>query len=166
MSNEAALIVIMAIWLFSGRGLNLCLLISAYYVAFLSVDITALSRLFVADATSVYGTYAIQCSLDSLMLLSIIYLSTFHHNFTRIYLAYGAIIGTSLLLNGLMLFDQITDLSMFYRAHAIRQEFSIPLDVLFAVLGSAAVERTHINRSLRTGNSSNYNRSNSDSKFM
>jgi hypothetical protein len=162
MSNEAALIVIMAIWLFSGRGLNLCLLIAAYYVAFLSVDITALSRLFVADTASVYGTYAIQASLDSLMLLCIIYLSSFHHKSTRIYLGYGAIIGTSLLLNGLMLFDQITDLSMFYRAHAIRQDFSIPLDVLFAVLGSAFGGQSHTDSDLRTGYDSNYNRSNSD----
>ena len=163
MSNEAALIVIVAIWLWSGRGLNLCLLIAAYYVAFLCVDITALSRFFIADASTVYGTYAIQASLDSLMMLSIIYLSSFHHKSTRIYLSYGAIIGTSLLLNGLMLFDQITDLSMLYRAHAIRQDFSIPLDVLFAVLGSAAVGQSHIDSNLRTSYDSNYNRSNSDS---
>ena len=163
MINEAALIVIVAIWLWSGRGLNLCLLIAAYYVAFLCVDISTLSRVFQASPDIVYGTYAIQASLDSLMVLSIIYLSSFHHKSTRIYLAYGAIIGTSLLLNGLMLFDQITDLSMIYRAHAIRQDFSIPLDVLFAVLGSAFGGQSHTDSSLRTGYDSNYNRSNSDS---
>lgn len=160
--NEAALIVIMAIWLWSGRGLNLCLLIIAYYVSFMIVDISELSRLFKADVDVVYGTYAIQASLDSLFLLCTVVLSKFHHNFTRIYLAYGAIIGTSLLLNGLMLLDQLSDLSVIYRAHAIRQDFSIPLDVLFAVLGSAAVGQSHINRNLRTGDSSNYNRSNSN----
>jgi hypothetical protein len=166
MSNEAALIVIAAIWLFSGRGLNLCFLIIAYYLTFLIATPYNITSLVQADAETTYGTYAIQCSIDSLMLVSIIYLSTFHHNFTRIYFAYGAIIGTSLLLNGAMLLDQLANLSMIYKAHAIRQEFSIPLDVLFAVLGSAAVERTHINSRLRTGNSSNYNRFNSDSKFM
>ena len=77
-------------------------------------------------------------------------------------LSYGAIIASSLVLNGLMLYDQMLDLSIVYKAHAIRQEFSIPLDVLFAVLGSANVERTHINHRLRAGDSSNYNRSNSD----
>lgn len=162
MSNEAALITIAAFWLFSGRGLNLCLLIAGYYATYLLCDITSLNGFFTSDSQSVYGTYAIQCSLDSLALLLIIYLSKFHHKSTRIYLAYGAIIGTSLLLNGLMLLSQLADISMIYRAHAIRQEFSIPLDVLFAVLGSATVERLHNNHSLRTGYSSNYNRFNSD----
>lgn len=162
MSNEAALIVIVAIWLFSGRGLNLCLLIIAYYLSFLIVTPYNITSLVQADADTTYGTYAVQCSLDSLALVSIIYLSSFHHKSTRIYLAYGAIIGTSLLLNGLMLFDQITDLSMVYRAHAIRQDFSIPLDVLFAVLGSAFGGQSHTDSSLRTGYDSNYNRSNSD----
>ena len=166
MSNEAALIVIVAIWLFSGRGLNLCFLIIAYYVTFLITSVSGIFDTFIADSETTYGTYAIQCSLDSLALVSVIALSSFHHNFTRIYLAYAAIIGTSLLLNGIMLLDQMVNISMIYKAHAIRQEFSIPLDVLFAVLGSAAVERTHINSRLRTGNSSNYNRFNSDSKFM
>lgn len=160
--NEAALVVILAIWLINGRGLNLCLLIASYYLIYICVDITELSRTFVADANIVYGTYAIQASLDSLMVLSIISLSRIHHNFTRIYLAYGAIIGTSLVLNGLMLFDQVTDLSMIYRAHAIRQDFSIPLDVLFAVLGSAAVGHPHINSYLRPRDFANYNRSNRD----
>jgi hypothetical protein len=166
MSNEAALIVIVAIWLFSGRGLNLCFLIIAYYVTFLITSVSGIFDTFIADSETTYGTYAIQCSLDSLALVSVIALSSFHQNFKRIYLAYGAIIGTSLLLNGAMLLDQLAGFSMIYKAHAIRQEFSIPLDVLFAVLGSAAVERTNINRRLRTGDSSNYNRFNSDSKFM
>lgn len=166
MSNEAALIVIVAIWLFSGRGLNLCFLIIAYYFTFLIASPYNITSLIFTDSETTYGTYAIQCSLDSLALVSVIALSSFHHNFTRIYFAYAAIIGTSLLLNGIMLLDQMANVSMIYKAHAIRQEFSIPLDVLFAVLGSAAVERTHINSRLRTGDSSNYNRSNSDSKFM
>lgn len=160
--NEAALIVIMAIWLYSGRGLNLCLLIIMYYTTYLLTTITGVSGFFVAGNDIVYGTYAIQASLDSLFLLCTVVLSKFHHNFTRIYLAYGAIIGTSLLLNGLMLLDQLSDLSVIYRAHAIRQDFSIPLDVLFAVLGSAAVGQSHTNSNLRTGNNTNYNRSNSD----
>jgi len=161
--NEATLIALIAFWLLSGRGVNLCLLIIMYYALYIATSLTGNIGLFSANDSTVIGTYAIQASLDSLMMLSIIYLSSFHHKSTRIYLAYGAIIGTSLLLNGLMLFDQITDLSMIYRAHAIRQDFSIPLDVLFAVLGSAAVGQSHTNRDLRVGYDSNYNRFNSDS---
>lgn len=162
MSNEAALIVILLFWLWSGRGLNLCLLIAAYYAAYLLTSISGVHEYFFSDAETVIGTYAIQCSLDSLALLSIIYLSSVYHNFKRIYFAYGAIIGTSLVLNGLMLYDQMLDLSMVYKAHAIRQEFSIPLDVLFAVLGSACSGQFNFNGGLRTGHDSNYNRSNSD----
>lgn len=160
--NEATLIALIAFWLWSGRGVNLCLLIIMYYALYIVTGLTGIIGTFHADDSTVLGTYAIQASLDSLMMLSIIYLSSFHHKSTRIYLAYGAIIGTSLLLNGLMLFDQITDLSMVYRAHAIRQDFSIPLDVLFAVLGSAFGGQSHTDSDLRTRYDSNYNRSNSD----
>jgi hypothetical protein len=162
MSNEATLIVLLLFWLLSGRGLNLCFLICCYYAAFLLVDITELNGFFFTDSETVIGTYVIQCSLDSLALLSIIYLSSIYHNSKRIYFTYGAIIATSLVLNGLMLYDQMLDLSMVYEAHAIRQEFSIPLDVLFAVLGSAYSGQFNFNGSLRTGHNSNYNRFNGD----
>jgi hypothetical protein len=162
MSNEAALIILGLFWLVSGRGLNLCFLICCYYAAFLLVDITELNGYFFTESEVVIGTYAIQCSLDSIALLSTIYLSSIYHNFRRIYFAYGAIIATSLVLNGLMLYDQMLDLSMVYKAHAIRQDFSIPLDVLFAVLGSACSGQFNFNGGLLTGNNSNYNRINGD----
>ncbi len=162
MSNEATLIVLLLFWLLSGRGLNLCFLICCYYAAFLVFSPYNITSLVFTDMEKVVGTYAIQCSLDSLALLSIIYLSSIYHNSKRIYFTYGAIIATSLVLNGLMLYDQMLDLSMVYEAHAIRQEFSIPLDVLFAVLGSAYSGQFNFNGSLRTGHNSNYNRFNGD----
>ncbi len=162
MSNEAAFLVILTVWLLGGRGVNLCLLIAAYYVVFMVCDITEISGAFFAADDAVYGTYIIQCGIDSVFLTATIALSTFYHKFIKIYFAYAAIIGTSLVLNGLMLYDQMIDLSMVYQLHAIRQEFSIPLDVLFAVLGSALGGQAYLNHSLRTANGTNYNRSNSN----
>ena len=166
MSNEAALLVISLIWLLGGRGLNLCLLIIAYYAVFMVTDITDANGYFFADENSVLGTYAIQCSIDSIFLTLTIALSTIYHKFIKIYLAYAAIIGTSLVLNGAMMYDQMIDLSMVYQLHSFRQELSIPLDVLFAALGGAIGGQAYINLSLRDANRSNYNRSNSNHPFI
>lgn len=165
MSNEAALFVISMIWLLGGRGVNLCLLIIAYYLVYMLCDITELSGCFFADEDVVIGTYAIQCSIDSIFLTLAVGLSTIYHKFIKIYVAYAAIIGTSLVLNGLMMYDQMIDLSVVYQMHAIRQELSIPLDVLFAVLGSALGGQAYISLGLHTTNGSNYNRSNSNHPF-
>ena len=162
MTNEAALLVIAAIWLFSGRGLNLCSVIIAYYVTFLLFDCTEMSGFFSVDLDTAIASYAIQVSIDSLALTAALYLSTIHKKFISLYIAYGAIIASSLILNGLMLYDQVIDLSIVYQLHAIRQEFSIPLDVLFAVLGSAAGGQAYIAHNLRTANGAVYNRSNID----
>lgn len=161
MSNEAALFIIMMVWLLGGGGLNLCLLIIGYYITFMLCDITELSGYFFAGDEVVMGTYAIQCSIDSIFLTIAVGLSTIYHKFIKIYLVYAAIIGTSLVLNGLMMYDQFTDLSMVYRLHVLRQEFSIPLDVLFAVLGSGLVNVNYsFNHNLRAVNRSVYNRLN------
>lgn len=165
MSNEAALFIILMIWLLGGRGVNLCLLIAGYYATFMLFDITELSGYFVAPEDVVIGTYATQCGVDSIFLTAVVGLSTIYHKFIKIYVAYAAIIGTSLVLNGLMMYDQMIDLSMVYQMHAIRQELSIPLDVLFAVLGSALGGQAYISLGLHTANGSNYNRSNSNHPF-
>lgn len=166
MSNEAALLVITAIWLLGGRGLNLCLLIMSYYALFIVTNVSGAVGVFFAPDDVVMGTYAIQSSIDALFITLIIYLSTIYQKFIKIYLAYAAIIGTSLVLNGLMLYDQMIDLSIVYQLHAIRQELSIPLDTLFAVLGSALGGQAYISLGLHTANGSNYNRSNSNHSFI
>lgn len=160
MSNEAALIVIVAIWLASGRGLNLCLLIIAYYSVYLLASPQQIHDYFLTDLETSVSTYAVQASVDTLALTGCAYLSLKNKKIISIYLAYGAIIATSLVLNGLMLYDQMIDLSNVYQLHAIRQEFSIPFDVLFAVLGSAAGGQAYYNHYLRPFNAADYNRSN------
>lgn len=165
MSNEAALFVISMIWLLGGRGVNLCLLIIAYYTVFELTNISGAIGVFFADESVIFGTYIIQSCIDLLFLTLTVFLSAIYQKFIKIYFAYAAIICTSLVLNGLMLYDQMIDLSIVYQLHAIRQELSIPLDVLFAVLGSALGGQAYLNHSLRTANGSNYNRSNSNHPF-
>lgn len=159
MSNEAALIVILAIWLMSGRGVNLCLLILLYYAAYLLTSVAGIHSIVVTDHVTVFATYAIQTSLDSMMITAIICMLLCGKQSIQILLAYGAIITTSLLLNGAMLYEQMLDISIIYKLHAIRQEFSIPLDVLFAVLGSAAGGR-YFDRGLPPTHVAGYNRAN------
>lgn len=160
MSNEAALIVIVAIWLASGRGINLCLLIISYYSIYLIASPQQIHAYFLTDFDTAVATYIVQASVDTLLLSCCAYLSIKNKKLVSIYIAYGAIIATSLALNGLMIYDQMIDLSNVYKLHAIRQEFSIPLDVLFAVLGSAAGGRAYYNHNLRPADATDYNRFN------
>lgn len=161
MSNEAALIVIAAIWLARGGGVNLCLVILLYYTTFIITSISGIYDVFKTDESTVYGTYAIQASIDCMFLVFTALISVSCKKFIKIYLAYMAIIGTSLALNCLTLLDQMIDLSVIYKLHAIRQDFSIPLDVAFAMLGSGNGQITdNIRRSLRAAGRSVYNRLN------
>lgn len=165
-SNLAVFIALLCYWLATDRRLSLCFLIVCYYALFMITELTDLQGYFRADVDTTLGTYCVQMSVDSLMLVCVVALSMFYQKSVMIYLLYGVIIATSFLLNGLMLYDQVLDLSVIYSLHAIRQEFSIPLDVMFAVLGSARNARPNNVDYLRTGHSSIYNRANSYFKTL
>lgn len=157
-SNLAVFLVLIVYWLVSDRTLSLCLLVIWYYGAYLLTEITDLQGVFQTDLYSSVGIYAVQMSLDCMAIVSLVALSIIYQKNIKIFVLYGAIIATSLALNGLMIYDQLLDLSVIYHLHAIRQELSIPLDVLFAVLGSALnVDRCHLDN-LRTCDGSIYNR--------
>ena len=157
-SNLAVFIALICYWLVMDRRLSLCLMIVCYYALFMLTEITDLQGYFRADVDTTLGTYCIQMSIDSLALVCIAVLSLFYQQSIKLYLCYGAIIATSFLLNGLMLYDQVLDLSVIYKLHTIRQEFSIPLDVMFAVLGSARHVGQNNLDNLRTCYRSIYNR--------
>lgn len=162
MTNEAALLCIAAIWLLSGRGANLCLIIMAYYAAYLVS--TNLSPMVVYDqsasSTSIY--YLTQSAIDSTVVVSCVAISMFYKRFIIIYGAYAAIVVTSLFCELLMLLDQSFGVGVIFKLHALRQQASIPLDILFAVIGSAAGERLLTCFFLRIGGWSGYNCRNGD----
>lgn len=155
--NITVLIVLSIYWLVSVRKVDLCLLIIAYYALFLIADLTELDGLFETDLYTTFGTYCVQLSIDAVVLVSIAVLSFFYHESIKLFAAYGAIVATSFLLNGFMIYEQVLELSTVYKLHAIRQDFSVPLDVLFAVLGSAHNARQNTLDSLHTAYSSIYN---------
>lgn len=160
-SNTAALCVILAVWMYRGMRGNLALLIVGYYIVYMLAEVTNLAGIFPVPESEAMGIYAIQVSVDTIFIMLCMTLSSFYQKFVKLYSLYATIIGTSLLLNGLMLYAEMLNLSWLYGLHAIRQELSIPLDVTFAVLGSAhGKEFTTVGRSLRAASRSVYNRLN------
>lgn len=160
MTNELALLILAALWLKTGRGVNLCLLILGYYAVFLASVHLRAAPLDVAAPDHVYMVYIKQSAIDLTFLILCLYLSVKYQNFVGFYGLYAAIIASSLVCNSLMLFDQVIDLHRFYQWHKWRQEIAIPLDLLFAVLGSGGVRiSNHDNPYLRTGAGKRYNRS-------
>lgn len=165
--NLAALIVIGAFWLARGARLNLSLVVVAYYVVYMLTETTDLAGHFEASQTDAMGIYAVQSSIDTAFIMLCLILSNIYQKFIKLYLWYAVIIGTSLLLNGLMLYAEMLNLSAVYILHAARQEFSIPLDVAFAVLGSAHGKKLGISNSgLRGAYRSAYNHLNRISNHL
>lgn len=139
--------------------MDLCLAIILYYLVFIAFSMLPAERIFDVSPEDVYLTYLYQASVDNAMLCFISLLSLKYQSSVRFFSAYAAIVASSAFLNVAMLFDQITNLGMVAELHEMRQELSIPLDVLFAVLGSRAGGQlyTVINRGLHTTRRSDYN---------
>lgn len=159
MSNELAALIIGALWLKTGRGVNLCLLIFAYYVVFIaSVHLRGAAPDYAAPMT-VYMVYIKQSAIDMTFLILCLFISVKYNKILSFSGLYAAIIASSLVCNGLMLFDQAADLNRFYQWHKWRQEIAIPVDLLFAVIGSGGVRvGNHNNANLRVGAGTSYNR--------
>lgn len=161
MSNEAALIVIAAMWLKTGRGLNLCFVILCYYAIYLaSIYIRGEPPDF-SIHQNVYLVYIKQSAIDLTILLFCLLISFRYKEKFTLFSAYSAIIATSLVCNGLMILDQISDANYFYQWHKLRQELAIPIDLIFAIIGSGFSVGNSYNAgsNLRLGDSKRYNRS-------
>lgn len=158
MTNEAAALIIAAFWLLSGRGLNLCFVIMAYYTAYiLSTDLPS-SQVAITDSVKIYSYYLIQSVIDSTAMAAALFVSIKYQKSLIICSAYSAIIATSLICELLMLLDQSFNVNRLGFIHAARQEYSIPLDLLFAAIGSKAGERLLAYVFLLTCGRSSYNR--------
>lgn len=159
MTNELTALLIAAVWLKTGRGVNLCLVILAYYSVFLLSIHLRSSPPDYSDAHNIYFVYIKQSAIDLTFLIVCLTLSVKYNKLVSFYGIYAAIIASSLVCNGLMLFDQVTDLNRFYQWHRWRQEVAIPLDMLFAVLGSGGVGISNYNNAyLRSSTDKRYNR--------
>lgn len=158
MTNEAVALIIAALWLLTGRGLNLCLVILCYYVAYLlSTDFPS-GEFATTDSGGIYAYYIIQSALDSTVMAAVLFVSIKYQKSLIIYSAYSAIIATSLICEASMLLDQSFSVNAISFIHAARQEYSITLDLLFAAIGSKAGERLLAYVFLLTRGRSSYNR--------
>lgn len=159
MTNELAALLIAALWLKTGRGLNLCLIILAYYLVFLASVYMRSAPPDYSQPMNVYLVYIKQSVIDLTFLILCLTLSVKYNKPVNFYGLYAAIIASSLACNGLMLFDQASDIDRFYQWHKWRQEVAIPIDILFAVLGSGGVRGSNNhNANLRRGTYKRYNR--------
>ena len=129
--NELTAAVIAAIWLGRGRGVNLCLVILFYYIAYL------LPAALTADTVHVY--YLLQMSLDGLIVFLCCQLSTFYQKFNRWAFLYSLIVFSSLVCDGFKLIDESAGLYILTWVHQTRQLFSIPMDLIFAAAGSNVI---------------------------
>jgi hypothetical protein len=128
-SNEQAAILLFVLWLVTGRGLNLCLVILLYYFTYI-----VLRSLTVHEPAVYYGA---QMALDTLIIACCCQISSFHKISNIIALTYALIIFTSLMCEGLKLVDEIGRFYVFNWLHELRQSVSMPVDIVFAIVGSA-----------------------------
>lgn len=125
---EALTLTIALIWLV-WRG-PLCALILCYYIAYWAIESAPAMTIVVSNDWLQY--YIAQSALDVLVIVACCYLSTIYQKTKWLCLWYAFIVGTSQLMQFLMIIDPVA----FAQAHAFRQLLSIPLDLTFAVLGS------------------------------
>lgn len=127
MLNIALFTAIFLLWLFSRQShFNLALIILFYYVGYFFLQPTAPHSVYWAEY------YVMQTALDGLVVLACCYLSTFCHVLRGVVLCYAVIVGTSQLSQQLMLINP----DIFMRVFEVRQWLSVPVDLLFALLGS------------------------------
>ena len=132
MSNELALLVILLVWLKTGRGINPCLLIAVYYV------LCEISQSLTVNLTQIYFTS--QIIIDITILFSCLLLAYKNIKQSFIILLYGLVVFSSLAVEGLRLVDEVSSSYVLIDLYDLRQEYSHALDLIFAVLGSGRGE--------------------------
>ncbi len=134
MSNELVAVIITAIWLISGRGINLCLLILGYYLLYIHIDIITYGKL----SDSFYNL--IQVGIDSFVIVLACLLSFRDIKLRLICIFYAVFVLSSLTLDALMVFDESFNTTLITDAHKLRQSIAQPLDLIFAIVGSGFYE--------------------------
>lgn len=132
MSNELALLVILLVWLKTGRGVNLCFLIAVYYVLY------EISQRLTVNLTQIY--FASQILIDITILFSCLLLAYKNGKQSFILSMYAVIVFSSLAVEGLRLVDEVSNSYVLIDLYDLRQEYSHALDLIFAVLGSGRGE--------------------------
>lgn len=137
MTNELAMLIMIAIWLKTGRGFNLCLLIVAYYILY---EISHAIYYNIPHQTATEFYYLAQIFIDLTILFVCLLLACKDIKQSFIILLYGLVVFSSLAVEGLSLIDDSLNKELIIDLYDLRQEYSHALDLIFAVLGSGRGE--------------------------
>lgn len=137
MTNEMAVLIMIAVWFKCGRGLNLCLLIISYYLLY---ELSHLIYYHVSQPISTEVYYITQIFIDLAILFFCLLLAYKDIKRSFIVFIYGLVVFSSLTVEGLSLVDDVLGKELIINIYELRQEYSHALDLIFAVLGSGRGE--------------------------
>lgn len=129
MENYAVLALCVLICAVRRRGVSLCGVICLYYILYIS------SEIIFYDEISDHLFYLLQVSVD-MTILSMCYILSMTDK-SRVIICYMLVILSSLILDSIVAFGLITNVNFANDIYAIRQEISLYLDIIFAVLGAS-----------------------------
>jgi hypothetical protein len=156
MENLFAMVAISAAILLSKKHRTLPIIILAYYAAYVFAQ-SSYSGFNGAYLEIVKDTFnrlslwhLLSCCIE---LLIIIALCINCKSYPRLTIAYAVLVGTSLTCNGVQAISMTFESNWFIGAYTIRQQIAIPLDILFAWMGSDNVVSKWTGITPNSGNS-------------
>ena len=159
MSNELVAVIITAVWLISGRGVNLCLVILGYYLLYIHIDIITYGKL----SNSFYNL--IQVGIDSFVIVLSCLLSFRYIKLRLICIFYAVFVLSSLTLDALMVFEESFNTLIVSWLHECRQVIAQPFDLIFAIVGSGfydCIKRVFLPYCRRSSYNQSYSNTDSD----
>lgn len=130
--NLAALLIIAVLSAFARQRVNLCRVILLYYLAYFAISYTP------GVSATVY--YAAQALLDAAVIMACCFLAR-RPGASIAPVLYAFFVYSSFLCEGIKFIDEAYRFYAFTELHKLRQSVSVPVDVLFAVVGSDGVRR-------------------------
>ena len=137
MTNELAILIMIAMWVKTGRGFNLCFLIITYYLLY---ELSHVIYYNISQSTTTELYYITQIFIDLTILFGCLLLACKNIKQSFMILLYGLVVFSSLAVEGLSLVDDSMNKELIINLYDLRQQYSHALDLIFAVLGSGRGE--------------------------
>ena len=126
-----------AMWVKTGRGFNLCFIIIAYYFLY---ELSHAIYYNISRSTTTEFYYLTQIFIDLTILFACLLLACKNIKQSFMILLYGVVVFSSLAVEGLSLVDDSMNKEIIIDLYDLRQQYSHALDLFFAVLGSGRGE--------------------------
>lgn len=127
MNNEVAALVILLAWVLRGAKFDLALVIFIYYAAYIAIDLTSFEWVLFQSA---------QALIDLSIILLCVILAFKSYNLAHPCFLYSIAVLSSLCVEVTHLLYGAGFNGLWYEVYEYRQEFSFPLDLIFAIVGS------------------------------